>query len=96
MDVTSGRISDQYYEYRSVITKVAGSPVSTALFEDESYSGISACLYSVTDAFNPPRSWARSLVLVYNPLATAPLPRGCFGRVLQYWREGDRLHTPGS
>jgi hypothetical protein len=95
MDVTSGRITDQYYQHRSVITKVAGSPVSTALFEDESYSGISACLYSVTDSFNPPRSWARSLVLVHNPLATAPLPRGCFCGVLEYWREGDRLHTPG-
>jgi hypothetical protein len=94
MDVTSGRISDQYYEHRSVITKVAGSPVSTALFEDDSYSGISGCLYSVTDAFNPPRFWARSLVLVHSPLATAPLPRGCFCGVLEYWREGNRLHTP--
>lgn len=91
MDVRTGNITKGSYLHRPTIQKTSGAPVGTTLFEDPAFAGISACLYSVADAFNPPYSLARSLVLVHNPLATAPLPRDSFRGLMQYWREGDEL-----
>jgi hypothetical protein len=92
MDVRTGNIAKGFYEHRAAIQKRSGAPVATTHFEDPAFAGISGCLYSVADAFNPPHSLARSLILVHNPLATAPLPRDSFRGLMQYWREGDELH----
>ncbi len=89
MNTKTGEISDSFYQHRSSITKTVGTPISTTLFEDPSYAGISGCLYSTADAFNP----GRSLSFVSNPLSTAPLDRGCLRGVTEYWREGDELHV---
>jgi hypothetical protein len=92
MDARTGNIGEGFYQHRSNIQKISGASIATTLFDDPAFAGISACLYSVADAFNPPHSLAGSLVLVHNPLATAPLPRESFRGLMQYWREGDELH----
>lgn len=91
MNTQTAETSDSFYQHRPAIAKSAGTPIATTLFEDPSYAGISAALYSVVDAFNPARSLNGSLVLVHNPIAAAPLDRGCLPGVSEYWREGDDL-----
>jgi hypothetical protein len=93
MNTQTGEVVDSFYQPRPSISKASGTPISTTLFEDSSYAGISACLYSAADAFNPGRSLLGSMVLVHNPLATVPLGRGCLPGVTEYWREGDKLHV---
>jgi hypothetical protein len=91
VDTTSLEVTDSFYQHRPLISKTSGATVSTAMFEDPEFAGVSACIYSTSDAFNSPRSLSRSLVLVHNPLATAPFPRGALVNVREYWREGDKL-----
>lgn len=92
MDVSTGSITRGFFQHRDAIVKKSGASVETTLFENPAFAGISACLYSVADAFNPPVSMAHSLVLVHNPLATVPLARESLRGLMQYWREGDELH----
>ena len=96
IDAESGHVTDGPHAYRNAIAKKAGALVKTTIFEDPAFAGISACLYSVADAFNPPRSLAGSLVIVHNPLATAPLQRESLRGLVQYWRDGDLLRSSRS
>lgn len=86
-------ITDGYYLHRPLIPKASGKLVATTLFENPGYAGISACLYSTADAFNPVDSFSRSLLLVHNPLATSPLAHGALRDVTAYWRGGNRLRS---
>ena len=96
LDRRSGRATDEYYQFRPEIVKKSGASVSVALFEDDTSREVSACLYSITDAFNPPRSLIGSMVLVHNPHANAPLERGKFPGVQEYWADGEFLVCPGN
>lgn len=53
----------------------------TVFFEDETFSGISAIVYSAENILNSPRDsedMGEDLVIVHNPLAANPLPQGFF------------------
>lgn len=92
IDARTGEFGAGFYRHRAFITKAKGGVVSTALFEDPAYSGVSAALYSSTNAFNPPVAGKSGMILVHNPLATmSRFPRGVLKNVADYWLDGDEL-----
>jgi hypothetical protein len=60
--------------YRPTIAKASGSTVSTDVFLDEAYAGISGVIYSGANAWNMPSSMGSDLALVHNLMATVSLP----------------------
>ena len=59
------------------------SPVSTTVFQDPKYDGVSAVLFSCCDEVNRPNVPGAELTLIRNPRATkSPIPENffCFGR----------------
>lgn len=91
IDVSSGKVVDLYYTHQSEVVKSSGAPVPTDTFESDSCSGVSAVLYSSADPLNLPSCKGSEFVLVHNPNATTPLPRGWIARGREYWKEGDLL-----
>jgi hypothetical protein len=84
---------DMHWRARPTITRTSGETVSTRVFLDGSMPHVSAMLYTAIGTHNAPRAgkdW-RDLILIHNPTATIPLPRGWlpFGR--EYWIEDDRI-----
>jgi hypothetical protein len=53
---------------------------------------ISALLYAWADEVNRARVPGREFVVLHNPLATNPLPRGTFPFGREYWFEDGQLH----
>lgn len=91
IDTRSGDVVDQYHNYRDKIIKCSGNPVSTDVFLDNKYSGISAVLYSSVDVANYPPTLGADFRLVHNPLAQIPIKHGAFPFGTEYWMEGDKL-----
>ena len=77
--------------YRPSVSKVNGSSVSTDVFLDAAYSGISGVIYSGSNAWNMPAVVGTDMALVHNLLAAVPLPKGWypFGHEWSAMREGD-------
>ena len=67
------------------------SRLDRSFFEQEESRGISAVLYSTSEAFNCYGIAGSELMLIHNPLATSPLPRGYLRIGRECWREGNRL-----
>jgi hypothetical protein len=85
---------DEGYMYRRKIIKLSGNPVSTTVFQDPQYAGISAILYCNHDIFNrPPKESDISLgfSVVHNPLANNPVPHRWLPCGREFWVEEDRL-----
>ena len=91
LDAATGRVTGSSYEHRPVLSKQSGAPVSTRFFSEPQASGISAVLYSGVDPFNCPDTAGGDFVLVHNPQATSPAPRGLLPGALEFWIEADRL-----
>jgi hypothetical protein len=72
------------YQYRPTIQKSSRRDVDTDIFLNPAYAFISAVLFSTTSIDNPPAKVGEELVLVHNPLATAPLPDGWLGLGVEY------------
>lgn len=81
----------QFVEPRKLVCKVSGSPVYTDLFLGSDYSRVSAVLYSRANWICRPQRPGEEFVLVHNPNATCPLPRGWLPIGDEYWREGSGL-----
>ena len=72
------------YSYRASIRKENGSPVRTDTFLDPAYSHISAVLGSnagLNEACGHDKFYS---ILVHNPLAKNPLPKGLMGADIEY------------
>jgi hypothetical protein len=69
------------------VAKVSGSTVGTTHFRDERYSGISAVIGGMASLWMRPGFFGRDLVVVHNPHAASPLPRGWFREGVEYWAE---------
>ena len=64
------------YQYRPAVKKISGSPVSTEIFLDQQYCGISAILYSCASGYGSSSPLGTDFILVHNPQASQPLPPG--------------------
>lgn len=89
------------FRYRETIFKSGGAPVSTTVFQDPNYDGLSAVLYSDCDEVNRPDVPGAGLTLVRNPRATNEIPESMFRFGREYVVVGDgslrrQLHSPES
>lgn len=82
----TGEIIESKYEYRDSISKSSGASVGKQYFMDETYSGISAVLYSYEDIINPPLigESGSNMIVVHNPLADNPINDTVFSFATQY------------
>lgn len=78
-------IKDKFYDNKSTIIKKSGSPVSTSIFFDDDYAGISAVIYSDVDCANKPLTLGADFVLVHNARATNKLDLGTLKFGDEYW-----------
>jgi len=90
-DLRTNTFGDSYFTYQGEVKKKSGASIPTTFFEQEESRGISAVVYSSAEAFNCGGVPGCDLILVHNPLALAPLPRGFLGVGHEWWRGGDRL-----
>lgn len=97
VDGKSGRITAHGHHHRPALTKASGATVNTTCFLHPDFAGISAILYSTANPHNPHDPQGHDFVVVHNPRATAPLPRGVFDCWEEYWVEGEGLNCrPGA
>lgn len=90
LDRSTGSLSGQYLAERNSISKGEGSPVRTDIFRTPEFDFISAILYNPCDWTTPSEA---AYILVHNPFAVCPLPRGWLGVGREFWMEGVTIHT---
>ncbi len=83
LDRKSGDIVGTRHQFRPVVKKLSGSEVSTDIFLDAQYRGISAVLYSCANACSRPPMGEGS-ILVHNPTASQPLALGTIPCAREY------------
>lgn len=72
----SDKIIGEEYSYRPEINKAHGAQVSTRIFLDASFSGISGILFSNSDFLNHPHKIGNEFIFIHNPLANNPMSPG--------------------
>jgi len=79
------------YQFRDHISKMSGTAVSTAVFLQEDYLGLSALLCSRIDVANQPKRMGADFQLVPNPNARVQLPQEfrTMGTYFRVERDGD-------
>lgn len=79
-DVATGQeIVPWRLQWRAQVPKRNGKPVPTDIFLDQAYGCVSAVIYCWTL-----EARENGIVVVHNPRATNPLPRGLFPGVIEY------------
>jgi hypothetical protein len=63
------------YQFRDTIKKALGAKVSTGVFHQSEYAGLSGLLCSRVDVVNQPEQMGTDFQLVPNPWAKVPLPQ---------------------
>jgi len=85
IDRKSSRITDtSSYQYRDKVSKKSGSEVSTALFFENFYAGLSAVLFSNVDPTNRPQFLGQDFVTVHNHRASNPVSEEFVRRGMEY------------
>ena len=83
------------FSYRDKIETKSGCPVSTNIFLNPTYDVISAVLFCTSDVWHrPPNDTEVGLadfMLIYNPMARNPIPRGWLTCGRECWVEDDQL-----
>jgi hypothetical protein len=79
IDEQSNTLHDNGFQSRPNINKASGFPVSTSIFLDQKFGGISGVLYSRISirSFNIEKM-DTNFIFVHNPLATNKIPEGYF------------------
>lgn len=90
-DLTTNKVVWEGYSHRPEIRTKNDSPVSTKIFLDPLYSGISGILFSLVNVWNRPLSLGSDFVFIHNPLAINKIPLGWLGIGHEYWMEGKKL-----
>jgi len=75
---------DSFIRFTPIIEKANRSPIKLDYFFSTDYSEISAVIYSNVDLLNCPDSPEQSFVIVKNPFAKNPIPKGFFKGVKTY------------
>lgn len=90
-DVQTKEITGRIYEHRPSLSKRSRAKVSTRIFLDPAYAGISAVIHSTVDAANLPRRLGGDFYVVHNPIARNPLSIRLFAQWPQYVFGSDRI-----
>lgn len=94
IDINSLEVLDIHHNHQGTSYNESGSPVSTDIFLNSDYDGISAILFSTVNALNYPNYPGNDFVLIHNPVAENPLPIGFIKLGREYWVENSTLkHT---
>jgi hypothetical protein len=88
-----GEITVSHYEYRDGIRKCSGTKIPTNIFEDKSYSRISAIMYSWVNVVDRPEQIGTEIIFIHNPFAENPLLKGLSQFGTEYWVENDKLRN---
>jgi hypothetical protein len=86
IDKSTGKPVEAGYQFRDAIEKASGAAVSTGVFHQKEYSGVSGLLCSRVDAANQPEKMGDDFQFVPNPEATVHMPgtfrlKGTFFRI---------------
>ena len=74
VDLHTDEFIGEEYSYRPEIRKAQGDPVSTRVFLEKEFAGISGILYSKSDFLNVPQRLGTEFIFLHNKLAQNPLP----------------------
>ena len=88
VDIVSGLFR---CEYRNTIKKSNDAPVSTNIFKDETYNGISAVIYSYSNVVTHPKNIGTEIQFIHNHIAKNKLPLGIFQFGREWWMENEEL-----
>lgn len=89
LDRSTGSINGRYLTHRNNIWKRGESPVRTDVFRTPDFGFISAILYNPCDWITPSDA---AYILIHNPFAICPVPRGWLGVGREFWMEGSTIH----
>ena len=92
IDGKTRKIIETIYQYRSEVSKLTGSPVSTRAFLDDEASFCSAVLHSGVDSANYPDQLGGDFAVLQNPNARRPLGAAVFQWCEQFTFLDDQLH----
>lgn len=81
------------YSYQDKIVKLSGNMVTTNIFCNQEYAGISAVLFSNIGISDMPDKCGDDLLFIRNPLAINKLPTGWCKTGVEYIVEGKRIFT---
>jgi type I restriction enzyme S subunit len=87
LDKNTTRIMGSRHQFRPEIVKTSGCSVSTEIFIDRKYSGISAILHSCANVGMSSRPLGVDFLLVHNPLAARPVTQQLLDTDREYWVE---------
>jgi len=90
-DLRTNTFGDSYFTHQAAVKKKSGVSIPTTFFEQGESHGISAVVNSTAEAFNCGGVLGSELLLIHNPLATSPLPRGYLPIGRECWRVGNQL-----
>jgi hypothetical protein len=77
--------------FKETVRKQNGTPIGVRGFLDGSFSEVSGILYSIHRYVDCPNPQTTDLLLLHNPTAANPLPRGSLALVKEYFVENDQL-----
>lgn len=84
-----------HWSRRESIKKVNGEEIPMRFFEDPAHAGISAVIYSKDHIINSPRlpsEMGENFVVVHNPLAKNPLPKGSLSFGSEFIADEESVH----
>jgi hypothetical protein len=73
------------------LLKASGTAIRTDVFLDKGHAGISAVIYATVDTGDHGERPGDEFIIVHNPLATNPLPRGVLPGAQEFWVEDEHL-----
>ena len=93
-DPVAKRVVESGHQHRAQIEKKKGNPVSTTVFLDPIYEGISAVLFCPSNVWNRPPNDAEvglDFMFIHNPLAKNKIPHQWLKCGRECWMEDDHL-----
>lgn len=85
------KIVSEGYTSRYELKKISGKSVRTDVFLSDNYIGLSAVAFSNIRAHDFPQEVGSDLMVVHNPKAQNPIPRGWLTLGREYWFENSRI-----
>ncbi len=96
LQLKKGKVVGNYHQFQDAIVKENGTPIEKNFFEQPESKGVSAVLYSTANVSGY-RDLGNDFILVHNPNARAPIPRGFLPFGSEYWLENNdlicKIHT---